>query len=445
MSTTFSSVPGGYEFEQYMKGTWVKKIDLTNIVTIIHPSSFPEPTQYQMIQNPMARSKSSNLAESLLMNDASRSKFKQAKELQKEINQGNADIIGASMMKDLGKKKMEEARALEAQQNAEMQAAIAHQMAENLAKQKREEAKAAQKEAEIAQQAAAVTVFATGNIKKNFKEALKNKKMKEAEFYAATMLKNAWRGKQARRRVKEMKAKKQKLLEESMARKLQSRYRARLAKKRVEKLKAEKQKLREEGAAIIVQSNWRIKKAKDKVNRLKAERQRLLEEGAALKVQSRWRIRQAQQRVGHMRTARDEKIAKENAARIKIMHLLKLQHAKLKLRQLIQHQRNILIVTLKQAVDINIGDVSSSDPYVLLHAEYGKSWRNPKYATPSLKNPDASLSVHKSHVINNTLHPIWNEELVALNTTGADKLVLTLMDKDTISSDDFLGEVSLQL
>lgn len=424
-----------------MKGHWIKKIELSNIVTIIRPSEFPTKSEYSTVTNPMGTetvaANNASLAANLMINDLSKKKFEQAKELTKEINASNAEAIGAMMAKDMGKKKMEEAKELEKQQHVEQSNVAANLFASGLADKRREEAREADASAKVSQQEEAIAVFSKGAVKKRFKEALAAGRLKEAEVLAATMLKNAWRGKKAREQVRILKLRKQRLMEEAMARKLQSKYRSRLARKKVEKLKAEKQRLREEGCAIIVQSNWRIKKARDKVNRLKIERQKLLEEGAALKVQSRWRIKQARRKVKQLKNEKDEREARKATALFRIVQFLLIVRAKLKYRRLLKSRKQIFIVSLKSAHDINVGDVSTSDPYVLLHVESVPVVTSPGKGVPV----GSTVSVFRSKVIYSTLNPEWNEDLFAVNATGNDSLVLTLMDKDNFTSDDFLGQV----
>lgn len=440
-------MPPGFSEESYLKGHWIKKIELSSIVTIIHPSEFPTKSEYAVVHNPMGKetvaANNASLAANLMINDLSKKKFEQAKELTKEINASNAEAIGAMMAKDMAKKKMEEARELERQQNIEQSNVAANLFSSGLADKRREEARQADASAKVSQQEEAIAIFSKGAVKKQFKEALKAGNKKQAEILAATMLKNAWRGKKARQQVKELKARKQRLMEEAMARKLQSKYRSRLARKKVERLKAEKQRLREEACAVMLQSSWRIKKARDKVNRLKIERQKLLEEGAALKVQSRWRIKQAKRKVNHLKYERDEKAAKKAKALFTIIQFLLLFKAKLKYRKLLRAKKQIFIVNLKKAHDINVGDVTTSDPYILLHVEAAAS-SNTGQGKASASG-GSTVSVFRSKVIYSTLNPEWNEDLFAVNVTGNDSLVLTMMDKDNFTSDDFLGQVRTAL
>eukprot|EP01031_Cornospumella_fuschlensis_P039380 gene39380-47936_t len=307
-------VPGGFTEEEYLKGTWMKKLVFDQLVTIIHPGPHPTRESVCDTNNPMVDSSplaASNaaLAANLMLRDLGKAKFEEAKQVQQEINQGNADAIAMMMNKDRGKAMLQEGLQKEKEQNEAMSHAIAHQFAENTANQKLKEAQAAKEQSEKSQNASTISVLAKGSLKKQFKATVQAKNVKLMRDLAARMLQNAWAGKKARKRVQVMKAQRQRLLEDGYARKLQSRYRAHLAKRRMARLKAEKQRLKEEGCAIIVQSAWRIKQARRKVAALKLKKQRLLEEGAALKLQAAWRIKQAKERVSQLKADRSKKQA----------------------------------------------------------------------------------------------------------------------------------------
>jgi hypothetical protein len=443
-----TTVPVGYTDEEYVNSTWIRKLKIAQVALLIHPSSFPSPvTSMSMVNNPMAQNNTA-IAANLKLSDLSKSKFKQAKALEGEINASNAEAIGAIFAKDMGKRKMEEARELEKQQNEAMGGAVGQMFAGSLADSMIEKAHEAKAEEDKAQQENVAMMFAKGSVKKQFRYALETKNMKLAEECAATMLKNAWKGKKARERTKRLRIEKQRLLEEGMARKLQSRYRTRLARKKVERLKAEKLRLREEVAAIIVQSNWRIKKARERVVRLKAEKQRLMEEGAALRVQSRWRIRQAKQKVSGLKKAKAAHEKKLENARLKILLFLLMWRAKLSMRKKRQQMKQMVNITIHNARDINVGDAatSSSDPYVIVHVE--SSVRSMSTATASgtaIAAKGGTRSRSKTTNKDGTLMPVWNEKVLAINVTFYDKIVLTLMDKDNFHADKFLGQVVIDI
>ncbi|RYH21550.1 hypothetical protein EON65_20480, partial [archaeon] len=367
---------------------------------------------------------------------------------------GNADAIAMMMNKDRGKAMLQEGLQKEKEQNGAMTQAIAHQFAESTANQKLKEAQVAKEQSEKSQNAATISVLAKGSLKKQFKAALQAKNVKLLRDLAARMLQNVWAGRKARITVQVMKAERQRLLEDGYVCKLQSRYRSHLAKLRVVRLKAEKQRLKEEGCAIIVQSAWRIKQAKRKVAALKLKKQRLLEEGAALKLQAAWRIKQAKQRVSQLKTARNEKqVAMAKAGKI-ISNLLIGHHARQKYKQILLHSRHLLILHLARAKHILAGDVNSSDPYFFVHLDNNVSTLNSSTAnksrvkSSSFTDMGRTLSQYKSKIIYKTLNPVWNEDCIVVMNSGPAynvalaNIVLTLMDKDNFSSDDFLGQVS---
>lgn len=452
------TVPGGFTEEEYLKGTWMKKLVFDQIVTIIHPGPHPtresiDATNNPMAENPLATNNAA-LAANLMMRDLGKAKFEEAKQVQVEINQGNADAIAMMMNKDRGKAMLQEGLQKEKEQNEAMSQAIAHQFAENTANQKLKEAQLAKEQSEKSQNEATVAILAKGSLKKQFKAALQAKNIKLMRELAARMLQNAWAGRKARKRVLVMKAQRQRLLEDGYARKLQSRYRAHLARRRMARLKAEKQRLKEEGCAIIVQSAWRIKQARRKVAALKLKKQRLLEEGAALKLQSSWRIKQAKARVSQLKNKRDEKkvvVAKSGKL---IAKLLLGYHARQKYRDLLLRSKHLLILHLAKAKHILAGDVNSSDPYVFVHLDnnlvhtISSAGTKSRVKSSSFTDMGRTLSQYKSKIIYKTLNPVWNEDCIVVmnNESSQDasmaNIVLTLMDKDNFSSDDFLGQVS---
>lgn len=458
LTSLLVAVPDCFTEEEYLKGTWVKRIVFDQIVTIIHPSPFPAVVALNQpaagwTDNPMASSHVET-AVSHMLDDVSSKKLKEAKEVEKEINKTNVEAIGMLMNKDRGKNMMKEGAEKEKKANEALSHSIAHQFAGNIAENKLKEAKSSKQKAEQSQQTEMAAVFAAGSLKKQFKAALKTRNQKLIKDLAARMLQNAWSGKKARKRALLLRQQRQRLLEEGYARKLQSRYRAHLAQMKVKRLREEKQRLKEEGAAIMFQSAWRVRKARQKVAELKAKKQRLLEEFAALKVQSRWRIRQAKAKVGALKEKKREQLAKGQHAAVVILKLLRAQRARRIYNQLLSQSKHVLIIDLKRAEDVLIGDVSSSDPYVYVHLDQPPlqspaSDSRARLASSAPPDGGFTLSQYRSKVIYNTLNPVWNEEcLVVVNSkpeaiAALQKLVFTVMDKDNFTSDDFLGQVQL--
>lgn len=52
-----------------------------------------------------------------------------------------------------------------------------------------------------------------------------------------------------------------------------------------------------------------------------------------------------------------------------------------------------------------------------------------------------TLSLYRSEYKSATLNPVWQETAVACNVTMGHSVVLTLCDHDTLTTDDFLGQV----
>jgi hypothetical protein len=220
-------------------------------------------------------------------------------------------------------------------------------------------------------------------------------------------------------------------------------------------MKAERQRLREEACAIKLQAAWRIKKARAKVERLKAEKQRLLEEGAAMMFQSAWRVRKARQRVNGLKQERGgavklqrlwktvllrRKFLKVKKSSIKIEKMIRGLLARRRMAQLVRefHPHN-LVVTLRHAHDLNIADINTSDPYVIVSAH--RLQGAPKGAPKSAGRPGELFSFGKSKVIPNSLNPTWNEEVIVTSMDWGSQLALTVMDSDMVGAHDFLGQV----
>lgn len=87
-------------------------------------------------------------------------------------------------------------------------------------------------------------------------------------------------------------------------------------------------------------------------------------------------------------------------------------------------------IMLERAEGLKNADLfGKSDPYVLGEVLVG------------LRNP----VLFRTGIVWNTLNPKWNQEIVLANIPKGTKIVLTVMDKDHLSEDDFLGEVQLDL
>lgn len=104
------------------------------------------------------------------------------------------------------------------------------------------------------------------------------------------------------------------------------------------------------------------------------------------------------------------------------------------------HPHNI-IIHLQNGKDLNIADVNTSDPYVVVTSHRLKS--APKGAPKSTGPGGELLSFSKSKVIQNTLNPNWNEETIVTSAMWNSQIALTVMDSDLVGAHDFLGQVSV--
>lgn len=283
------SVPTGFAADAYKTGEWIKASSLPDLVTVVEVRHAIEHCTPCSVRNPLSNSEmvaedNMKMAANLLVGDLAKSKFKEAKALDGEINAANAEAIAATMARDLGKSKMKEANAMNAEvseTNSELIAsmmaadlakqkvaaakakedeankaaaeAIANQLAGDLATQKLKAAKEAEEREREEQEKRIMESFKGMGAKMRFKAALSSGKTEVAENAAAEMLQGAWRCKVASRQVLAKRAEKEKLRQEAYAKKLQAKYRTRLARKRVAALRAEKQRMMEEAMAVKLQ------------------------------------------------------------------------------------------------------------------------------------------------------------------------------------------------
>ena len=73
--------------------------------------------------------------------------------------------------------------------------------------------------------------------------------------------------------------------------------------------------------------------------------------------------------------------------------------------------------------------ISTSDPFVIVCG---------------MRN-DRAVCLNKTRVIDKTLNPAWNQDLVISEIDGSSLLTLTVLDHDAIGHDDFLGQVVIDL
>ena len=109
----------------------------------------------------------------------------------------------------------------------------------------------------------------------------------------------------------------------------------------------------------------------------------------------------------------------------------------------------VFSVHLKHANNLLIGDVTSSDPYVYIHGEVSEDTnigsRRPssvsKGRRPSHQGTTPTLCCYRSKMIRRNLNPVWDETCLLAGLSCKDRMMLTIMDKDTFSNDDCLGQV----
>lgn len=129
-------------------------------------------------------------------------------------------------------------------------------------------------------------------------------------------------------------------------------------------------------------------------------------------------------------------------ASVKIEKVIRGLLARRRMARLVRdfHPHNF-VVTLRYARDLNIADVNTSDPYVVLsgHLLQGAARGAPK----SAGQPGELFSFGKTKVIPNSLNPTWNEEVLVTSADWCSQLALTVMDSDMVGAHDFLGQVVL--
>ncbi|CAA3022419.1 probable ADP-ribosylation factor GTPase-activating protein AGD11 isoform X4 [Olea europaea var. sylvestris] len=84
----------------------------------------------------------------------------------------------------------------------------------------------------------------------------------------------------------------------------------------------------------------------------------------------------------------------------------------------------LIKVNIVRGTNLAVRDMMSSDPYVMI----------------SLGNQSV-----KTRVIKNNLNPVWNEKLMLSIPEDIPSLKLTVYDKDTFKTDDFMGEAEIDI
>ncbi|KFK33274.1 hypothetical protein AALP_AA6G353800 [Arabis alpina] len=84
----------------------------------------------------------------------------------------------------------------------------------------------------------------------------------------------------------------------------------------------------------------------------------------------------------------------------------------------------LLRIHVKRGVNLAIRDISSSDPYVVIH--YGKQKL-------------------KTRVVKHSINPEWNDDLTLSVTDPNSPVKLTVYDKDLFSADDKMGQAEFHI
>ena len=435
-------VPPGLDPDYYIDGSWVKRLNLSDIAIVIFPSEDPEPPRIQHVDNPIAGANAMignnvTLAGNMMLNDLSRSKFRQANAMQSQIEQDRANAIAANLGVDIAKKKMEVAKQKQLEANMQFAGSVA-----TLFKGSGTKKKASDDAAKLAKKKAIQTeisvLMARNNLKVQFHNAVQSKNVKDAKRLAAFIIRNIWQ-------VKKSKLAARRLHRDNMARKIQSTYRIHLAHKKMKKLADERRNLKENASAFMIQALWRRRKLELKFKAIKAKKQHLLEEGAVLRIQSRWRIVQSRRALIHLRNKNIEKIQYLRAKADKIIFkFLRVAAARSHLRKIIQRRRNLLIVHVRQATGLLN---RCTHVAVNVHIEKG-TILDPTIEIPTNRNNRVTLSLYKTQCSMDPSHPQWEEDCLVVNASIQDKLVLTVVNQNVSGKkdqpDEFLGQASNQ-
>jgi hypothetical protein len=114
------------------------------------------------------------------------------------------------------------------------------------------------------------------------------------------------------------------------------------------------------------------------------------------------------------------------------------------------HHPHTLVIRLRDASDINIGDIETSDATVRVTNLEPVQLNDPPTAREPFDCPEGGLklrvaSQYKSQIIHNTLTPHWNEDALLTGVKSESVITLSLYDADIhiLTKDDFLGQNSL--
>eukprot|EP01039_Chlorochromonas_danica_P004508 gene4508-4944_t len=307
----------------------------------------------------------------------------------------------------------QEQKRLEEERLKEVTAATAKMMEEELANAKLREAEGLAILQQEEQEKHLAQMFKSMGAKARFFAARKEKKWFVAREAAAIMVQNAWRSKQARRRMLIRKAQKEQLKREAYARKIQSRYRIRLAKRRMAAIKAQKQRNRERLAAIKFQCAWRVHKAR----RLYKQK---VDERMAKEVN---RGRSRQRRIITIQSVVRRFLAIRRAARLRVAYPMVVNTILHKLEGLRGSEGDVCAFVSGLVLALPIGHHALVDPDV-------------KVPLDLVKSAGKVTSHYRLESLN------LKKEVPATALNQVDYIIVTLMDKNT---SEFLGQAIVKV
>jgi hypothetical protein len=133
--------------------------------------------------------------------------------------------------------------------------------------------------------------------------------------------------------------------------------------------------MKQEFVAIVLQSRWRARKARRELMVVREQRRLHREATAATRIQSRWRIAKSHRR---MRILHDEEVIRQKQIAMywdrcaTVVGKNFRRFLALRQYQILQLEScpYFLKLNIISASDINIGDISSSDPYIVAIGEF---------------------------------------------------------------------------
>merc|ERR1719440_1316945 len=181
----------------------------------------------------------------------------------------------------------------------------------------------------------------------------------------------------------------------------------------------EEERIRKQKEEEYAQQQEERRKAEEKLAKLKAD------EEARLKAEEEARLKAEEE--AKLKAEEEERQQAEEEARLQVEAAEAARIAK-EMGEPPGPSRTKVRVRVVKAQNLKVGDVGgSSDPYCVVHV--------------AGKKEDAGHPPFKTDVKPKTLCPVWDQEHTFDACTLSDSLQFEVMDKDSGSSDDFLGQV----